>query len=196
MLKVGLTGGIGSGKSYISKIFNTLNVPVYNSDDSAKRLMVESADLRNDLIKLFGTQAYSEGQLNRGYIAERVFKDKKLLSALNNIVHPAVHNDFLLWSSEQTGNPYVIKEAAILFETGGYQLMDWNILIVADELTRIQRVRERDNVSEESVRDRMNNQMSDEEKISLADYVIYNNNDSMILQQIVDLHHQILKNNR
>lgn len=192
MLKIGLTGGIGSGKSYISKIFKTLDVPVYDSDMGAKRLMVESVALKKGIIALFGDEAYNGAELNRRYISDRVFTDKKLLSDLNAIVHPAVHKDFLTWSSSQKEKPYVIKEAAILFETGGYKLLDKNILVVADEQIRVKRVVERDSVSEKSVRDRINNQMSDEEKIKYADFVIYNNNDSMILQQIVDLHHQIL----
>jgi len=192
MLKIGLTGGIGSGKSYVSRIFKTLGIPVYDSDQEAKRLMMENEELVLGIKDIFGAKAYSGEHLNRTYISEQVFNDKQLLSSLNSIVHPAVHEDFMNWSEQQDDKPYLIKEAAILFETGGYKLLDHTILIVADEQTRINRVVERDKVSEESVRDRINNQMSDEEKIKYADFIINNNNDSMILQQIVDLHHQIL----
>ncbi len=192
MLNIGLTGGIGSGKSYVGRIFETLGVPVYDSDQEAKRLMVESEELRKGIVEIFGSKAYKGEELNRTYISELVFTNKQLLSSLNDIVHPAVHNDFLNWTKEQEEKPYFIKEAAILFETGGYKLLDQNILVLADEHTRIDRVVERDHVSEESVRDRMNNQMSDDEKIKYADFIIYNNNDSMILQQIVNLHHKIV----
>ena len=192
MLKVGLTGGIGSGKSYVSKIFKTFGVAVYDSDLQAKRLMVESEDLVNGIKGIFGRKAYSGEQLNRAYIAEKVFTDKYLLTSLNEIVHPVVEHDFISWTEKQDYKPYIIKEAAILFETGAYKLLDQNILIIADEQTRINRVMERDNVLEESVRDRIRNQMNDEDKIKLADFVIYNNIDSMILQQIVDLHDHIL----
>ena len=192
MLKIGLTGGIGSGKSFVSRIFKTLGIPVYDSDQEAKRLMMESEELVQGIKNIFGTKAYNGEHLNRTYISEQIFTDKQLLSSLNGIVHPAVHEDFMNWSEQQDDKPYIIKEAAILFETGGYKLLDHTILIVADEQTRINRVVERDKVSKESVRDRINNQMSDEEKIKYADFIINNNNDSMILQQIVDLHHQIL----
>lgn len=192
MLKVGLTGGIGSGKSYVSRIFKTLGISVYDSDHEAKRLMEENQDLRMRIIDIFGNSTFSNGHLDRKYISDQVFADKMLLSRLNEIVHPAVHNDFLIWSEVQEERFYIMKEAAILFETGGFKLLDLNILVIADEQTRINRVVNRDNVSEENVRERMNNQMSDEEKMKYADFVIYNNNDSMILQQIVDLHHQFL----
>lgn len=192
MLKVGLTGGIGSGKSYVSRIFKTLGISVYDSDHEAKRLMEENQDLRMRIIDIFGNSTFSNGHLDRKYISDQVFADKMLLSRLNEIVHPAVHNDFLIWSEVQEERFYIMKEAAILFETGGFKLLDLNILVIADEQTRINRVVNRDNISEQNVRDRMNNQMSDEEKMKYADFVIYNNNDSMILQQIVDLHHQIL----
>jgi dephospho-CoA kinase len=192
MLKVGLTGGIGSGKSYVGKILKTFGVAVYDSDLEAKRLMVESEELVNGIKEIFGSKAYSGEQLNRTYISERVFTDKHLLANLNDIVHPLVQNDYINWTEKQDDKPYLIREAAILFETGIYKLMDKNILVVADEQTRIDRVTERDHVSEESVRDRIRNQMNDEDKIKLADFVIYNNIDSMILQHIVDLHNQIL----
>lgn len=193
MLKVGLTGGIGSGKSYISNIFNMLQVPVYESDQQAKRLMKEDGALRLGIVSLFGEQAYKGNDLDNSYIAGKVFKDKNLLEALNSLVHPAVNKDFDLWMETlDTKVNYVIREAAILFETGVYRQMDKNILVVADEALRIERVIKRDGVAASEVVDRMRNQMKDTEKIKLADFIIYNENDSMILQQIVDLHHDLI----
>jgi len=192
MLKVGLTGGIGSGKSYICKVFRTLGIPVYESDIEAKRLMQDNGEVQSGIIEIFGSKSYIDGKLNNLYISDKVFKDNQLLAKLNAVVHPAVHLDFMRWMKTRDNTPYVIKEAAILFESGASDHMDYNILVVADESTRISRVTKRDNVSEEQVRDRIANQMSDEKKKKLADSIIYNENDSMVLQQIVDLHQKIL----
>ena len=192
MLKVGLTGGIGSGKSFVARVFMALGIPVYDSDEQAKVLMTENQDLLYRVKELFGDKAYTDKQLNRKYISERVFVDKQLLSELNAIVHPAVNDDFKSWARKKKNEaPYLIKEAAILIESGAYKLMDHNILVVAEKKTRISRVVARDNTSEESVIERMNNQMSDKEKMKSADFIIYNDIDSMILRQIVDLHQSI-----
>lgn len=194
MHKVGLTGGIGSGKSYISKIFQELGVPVYEADPEARRLMQDDDELKTKIGKLFGEQAYAGQSLNRSFISQKVFKDKKLLAALNALVHPAVHEDFLRWADAQKNNfHYVIKEAAVLIESGGNEAMDVNILVIADEATRIERVMKRDELSEEEVRDRISMQMSDAEKKKYADIIIYNEKGSMILQQIVDLHQKLMK---
>ncbi len=193
MLKIGLTGGIGSGKSYISRIFQELGVPVYDADTEARRLMEEDIDLKEKISELFGEHAYQGNYLNRSYISEYVFTDKELLAKLNALVHPVVHEDFIKWANSKPEDiKYVIKEAAILIESGGYMQMDLNILVTADQETRIERVMERDAVSSEKVKDRMRNQASDDEKKKYADIIISNEKNSMILQQIVDLHQKLI----
>lgn len=193
MLKIGLTGGIGSGKSFVGKVFRSLGIPVYEADVEAKRLMVEDAEVVSGITSLIGSEAYYSGKINREYIASRVFKDKALLADLNEIVHPALGHDFERWVERQTGSKYVIEEAAILFESGASDRMDYSIVVQADEDTRLKRVMERDGVLEEAVRARMANQLSGDELIKMADFIIYNENDRLILPQIVDLHSKILK---
>lgn len=193
MLRVGLTGGIGSGKSFVGEVFMSLGVPVYEADVEAKRLMVEDDELVSGIKKLIGNEAYSSGKINRKYIASKVFNNKGLLAGLNEIVHPAVGRDFENWAMGQTGSRYVIEEAAILFESGASERMDYSIVVHADEEVRLRRVMERDGVSEAEVRARMANQLSGDELIKMADFIIYNENDRLILPQIVDLHSKILK---
>ena len=175
MKVVGLTGGIGSGKTFVSELFSKLGVPVYISDKKAKKLMHTDKKLIHSITKLFGKKAYVNNNLNREYIASKVFTDKKLLEKLNAIVHPAVANDFNKWKAKQNSK-FVIKEAAILFETGSYKTCDKIILVTAPEAIRIERVRKRDNVTERTVKDRMNNQWPDNQKKMLSDYVINNIN--------------------
>ncbi|MEX0986323.1 MAG: dephospho-CoA kinase [Bacteroidales bacterium] len=193
MLKIGLTGGIGSGKTYVSEIFQSLGVAVYAADTEAKRLMESDPAIIDALNKHFGQEVYLEGKLNRSYLGEVVFKDQQALELLNSIVHPVVHNDFERWSADFKEDPYVIEEAAILFESGGAEKMDYTLFVKADLKTRIDRVMKRDGVSEEKVMERINNQMDVLKKEKLADFIIYNENDSMILPQIVDLHMNFLK---
>lgn len=195
MLKIGLTGGIGSGKTLVGEVFSALNVPVYIADQEAKRLMETAPELRTSLEKLFGSQAYNGDHLNKRYIGEIVFNDKEMLARLNNIVHPAVHADFERWAEQYRTLPYVIEEAAVLFESDGAERMNKTIFVKASEQIRISRVMERDSVTGEQVQARMRNQWSDEKKEKLADFIIYNENDSMILPQIVDLHEGLLKLN-
>ena len=170
---VGLTGGIGSGKTTIASMFKNLGIPVYIADDRAKSLMSNSNALKVQIQQLLGEEAYKDNRLNRPFIAEKVFKNKNLLEELNAIVHPAVKDDFVAWRKLQE-SPYVIKEAAILFENGSYKECDYMILVTAPLLLRIQRVRKRDSITEEAVMDRINNQWGDARKISLADAVIEN----------------------
>lgn len=195
MFKVGLTGGIGSGKTLVSSVFNELGVSVYNADIEAKRLMETDAGLMRLIKSLLGPKSYQQGKLNRKYISEAVFSEKDKLESLNSIVHPAVRQDFEKWVLGKSGEPYVIKEAAILFESGGAETVDYTIFVKADMNTRINRVVERDHVSDEQVRSRMNHQMNDQEKEKLADFIINNEIGSMILPQIVDLHNKFLKLN-
>ncbi len=170
---IGLTGGIGSGKSTVAKMFNALGVPVYIADKEAKELMNTDDRVKNQVIRLLGKDAYINGELNRPYIADIVFKHKSKLEDLNAIVHPAVANHFNNWKNKQTSD-YVIKEAAILYENEGYKLCDYTILVLAPLEIRIQRVLERDQLTREQVLSRANNQWDDSKKIPLADFIIHN----------------------
>lgn len=196
MLKIGLTGGIGSGKTVVSNVFRALGVPVYIADYEAKRLMQSDPVIIRSVRKLLGERSYQDGVLNREYIGEYVFKDSEKLAQLNAIVHPAVHADFEQWTKSFEGEPYVIEEAAVLFESGGAERMDYTIFVRAALETRVERVVKRDQATEDRVMDRIRNQMDDDSKEKLADFVIINEIDSMILPQIVDLHHTFLKINR
>lgn len=171
---IGLTGGIGSGKSFVAKEFEKHGFPVYYADDEAKKLM-HTDPVKSSIIKQFGYEVYDPyGNLNRGLLSRLVFQDQEKLAALNQIVHPAVARHFEEWVKNNSQAAIVIKEAAILFETGSNQSCDIVILIVAPENVRIQRVTARDGVSEEEVRARMSKQWSDKKKIPLADFVIEN----------------------
>ena len=170
---VGITGGIGSGKTRIVELFESLGVPCYIADREAKRLMNEDADVKKAIIGLFGNEAYASGILDRTLLGNIVFTQPQKLNALNAIVHPAVAKDFKNWVDNQH-YPYVIKEVAILFETGGYKQVDKTLLITAPEEKRIARVMQRDASSKKSIIDRMQNQWSDDKKIPLADFVIEN----------------------
>lgn len=170
---VGLTGGIGSGKTFVSSLFQELGVPVYISDIEAKKLMHTQADVMKAIVKLFGKNAYEQGVLNRKFIASQVFVDKDKLEKLNAIVHPAVSHHFKNWYKEQKSD-FVIKESAILFETKGNEYCDAVILVIAPEEVRISRVLERDKTTANEIRNRMNNQKADDEKIPLSDYIISN----------------------
>lgn len=171
---VGLTGGIGSGKSTIAKWFAEKQIPVYNSDFEAKRLMNENNLIRQQLIDVFGKNVYINGELNRKLISAKVFEDKDLLGQLNKIVHPAVFEDFKIWVQNQT-SPFIVKEAAILFESGSYHDCDYIISVIANEELRIQRVMQRDNVTREEVLRRIQNQWTDELRIVNSDFIINNN---------------------
>ncbi|MDT8413854.1 MAG: dephospho-CoA kinase [Flavobacteriaceae bacterium] len=168
---VGLTGGIGSGKTTVAQYFIELGIPVYIADERAKYLMQYNLDIRKSIVDLLGVEAYENERLNRAYIASRVFADKNLLHQLNAIVHPAVAVDFYKWLSEQN-TPYVVKESALLVETGDYKTCDWVILVTAPIEERIKRVMKRDNVSAEAVKSRIANQLPDEDKQKYADYII------------------------
>ena len=175
MIKVGLTGGIGSGKSTVSKILISKGFSVYNSDYRAKWLMNNDDNLKSNIISIFGDKAYLKGSLNRKYLSAKVFNDSLKLKALNNLVHPLVAIDFKNWLIHQKSKDFVFKEAAILIESGAYKEMDKIIVVSCPENIRLERVLKRDGNSPELVKKRMQNQISETEKINHADFVIKNN---------------------
>lgn len=183
---LGITGGIGSGKSIVGKVLETMGYPVYNSDTRAKELINESPELRAELQLAFGESIYSPTGLDRKKMAGIVFNNTDKLSLLNSIVHPAVGNDFDSWRNNQSTN-IVFKEAAILFETGIYKSLDGVILVTAPIQTRINRVIKRDQTTQTEVESRMKNQWSDEEKLKLSDYVIDNSGEIMVIPQVAKL---------
>jgi dephospho-CoA kinase len=170
---IGLTGGIGSGKSTISKEFKSNSIPVYDSDTRAKILMNSSKDLKVKLIEFFGSSTYTNGFINKKYISNLIFNDSSALNKINSIVHPEVFNDFMNWKS-RLNNDFVIYESALIFESGSYKSNDYNILVISDINKRIERVNKRDNVKKDDVLLKMNNQWPDQKKIPLADYVFEN----------------------
>lgn len=188
MKVVGITGGIGSGKTTACKIFEQLGVPVYYADNRAKELMVNDEMLKNRIIAAFGDEAYFNGRLNRAYLAAQVFNSKEKLSVLNGIVHPAVADDFDQWLEQHKHCDYVLKEAAILFESGAYQDVDISVLVIAPEQLRIERVMERDGATEEDVLRRMKNQWTQERKAKLADHIINNDGSELLIPQVLELH--------
>ncbi len=190
MKVVGLTGGIGSGKSTVAKMFHQLGVPVYIADDEAKKLMHEDEALKKQITKLLGKESYVNGKLNRQYIADIVFNDTSKLADLNAIVHPAVANHFDVWKNQQT-TTYVIKEAAVLFENEGYKQCDYIILVSAPLEQRIQRVLERDHTTREQILSRANNQWDDKQKIPLSDFVINNMDLEETRRQVNKIHNKI-----
>lgn len=191
MLKIGITGGIGSGKSTVAKLFEVLGIPVYYADDAAKQLMNENDDLKQKIQKEFGNEAYSNRKLNRKYIADIVFANPEKLELLNSIVHPATLKDADEWMNKQT-TPYTIKEAALIFESGAQEQLDYVIGVYAPTPLRIQRTMQRDNISREEVMSRMNKQIDETIKMRLCDFVITNNEQQMVIPQVIELHRKLL----
>ena len=189
---VGLTGGIGSGKSTVASMFQKLGVPIYNSDVEAKNLMGRSKKIKKDIEALMGKESYLDGEPNRGYIAQKVFKDKILLRDLNNIVHPAVRRHFKSWCKRQN-TTYVIQEAAIIFENGTQKRYDKIILVTAPRDIRIQRVVDRDGITAEQVMARMDNQWPDSEKEKFSDFIIENIDLEATEGEVLKIHHKLLK---
>lgn len=194
MKKVGITGGIGSGKSTACKIFKVLGIPVFEADQVARQLMNGDPEVRRQLIHLFGNAVYLPDQtIDRKYLSGIVFNNSSLLTLLNSIVHPAVRQAFDRWFQNQHA-PYIIHEAAILFESGFYKMMDKTITATTDEEERIQRVIKRDGVSEEQVKQRIGNQWTDEQRNKLADFVIGNNDNQLIIPQILEIDKKLREN--
>jgi dephospho-CoA kinase len=191
MLRVGLTGGIGSGKSTVAKIFEVLGVPVYYADDAAKLLMNTDKELKAALIKNFGPEVYKEDRLDRAYLGALVFADQQKLALLNSLTHPATIRDANQWMEKQTV-PYTIKEAALLFESRANEYLDHIIGVYAPQDLRISRVMSRDMVTEAEVLKRINRQMNEEEKMKRCDSVIINDERQPVIQQVLALHEKFI----
>ncbi len=188
MKKIGITGGIGSGKTTVCEIFSTLGIPVFNADLEAKNLQNNNNDIKQLIIKVLGNSVYTnDGILDRKKVAEIIFNDPNALAAMNDIIHPAVRRNFLSWSERYHEVPYVLYEAAILFESGYARDFDQTILILADEQIRISRVVKRDKITEEVIKQRISNQMPDRVKIKKANYIIENNDQSLLIPQILKI---------
>ena len=192
MLKIGITGGIGSGKSTVCKAFTVLGIPVFDADTEAKKLYDSSEDLKQQIIHVFGNEIYPDGKFDRKQLAQSVFQTPELLKRLNVIIHPLVKNQFDNWVEKQEA-PYIIKEAALLIESGTYQQLDHLILVSCPIEKRITRVMKRDLVSREQVEQRIHQQLSEEEKRTFCAYEIRNDDMHLILPQVVQLHQDLLQ---
>ena len=197
MLKIGLTGGIGSGKTTAAKVFEVLDIPVYYADDAAKRLMNEDEELKEKIQEQFGEAIYTSGELNKKQLADIVFNAPEKLQLLNSIVHPATIKDAEKWMQEHAvsgGNttPYCIKEAALIFESGAHEHLDYVIAVSAPAPLRIQRTMLRDGIIREEVIARMDKQMDETIKMKLCDFVLSNDEQKMLLPQILELHKKLL----
>ncbi len=195
MLRIGLTGGIGSGKTTVAKIFEVLGIPVYYADVAAKRLMNQPGPLKDELINAFGEEVYSDGQINTPLLSEKIFNNPSQLAQINSIVHPATIADALKWMSEQSA-PYIIKEAAILFEANADKDLDYVIGVSSPKLLRIQRIMQRDNMPEEMIFLKMSKQMKDDEKMQLCDFILINDEKQLLLPQVLALHKKLLDLNK
>src|SRR5215210_3515588 len=191
MLKIGLTGGIGSGKSVVANIFKVLGIPVFDADTEAKLIMEKDEQLALSIQKLFGEEAYTDKKLNRKYLANIVFDDPDKLEQLNSLVHPAAIHAANTWMNLQT-TPYVVKEAALLFESKSASQLDFIIGVYAQKTLRIKRVMERDNATAEKVVARMSRQIDEEEKMKLCDFIVVNNEEQLVIPQVLQLHEKLL----
>jgi len=193
MLKIGITGNIGGGKTTVSKIFEVLEIPVFYADDAAKKVMIEDIILVDAIKSAFGNEAYfNDGSLNRKHIASIVFDDEAELSKLNSIVHPAVFRAFDAWVAQIKNAPYVMKEAALLFESTSYKMCDYSIMVTAPLELRIERVLKRDGLTRTEIESRNAKQFSEEKKTQLADFVVRNDDTELVIPQVMELHKQFL----
>ncbi len=190
-MRIGLTGGIGSGKSTVAKIFETLGIPVYYADDAAKRIMNENDELREAIQTHFGAETYTNNKLNRSHLASLVFGDEKKLALLNELVHPLTIADSERWMKAQT-SAYAIKEAALIFESDVWKGLDKVIGVSAPQELRLQRAMQRDSISKEAVLARMNKQMNEDEKMKRCDFVIYNDETQLLIPQVLELHEKLI----
>jgi dephospho-CoA kinase len=191
VLRIGLTGGIGSGKSTVAQLFEVLGIPVYYADDAAKQLMNTDAELKMVIQKHLGIEIYKNNKLDRQYLASIVFNDPAKLDLLNSIVHPATIRDAEQWMKQQT-SPYAIKEAALLFESGAAEHTDYVIGVYAPEDLRIKRTMDRDGLNREEVLKRISRQIDEEMKMKLCDFIINNDEQQLIIPQVMELHEKLL----
>lgn len=192
MIKVGITGGIGSGKTIVCQVFELFGVPVYYSDEESKKLLDADAEVKKQIISTFGNAVINEqGNVDRKKLAAIVFADKSKLQLLNGIMHPAVAKHFDEWVKNNSEHKYILKEAAILFESGANKLVDKIITVTAPEELKIKRAMKRDNITEEQVKQRMKNQWTDAEKMKLSDFVIYNDETQLLIPQILAIHEKL-----
>jgi len=190
MLRIGLTGGIGSGKTTIANIFLTLGIAVYDADTAARQLMNANQQIRQQLTERFGAATYKHGKLDRAYLASKVFDNAALLAELNAIIHPVTIQDSISWFTRQQG-PYAIKEAALIFESGSEKHLDYTIGVWADKELRIERVLQRGGLDREAVIARMDKQMDEAEKMKRCNFVIDNNGKTSVIMQVLELHEHL-----
>ena len=192
-LRIGITGGMGAGKSTVCKIFGQLGVSIYDADSRAKFIMSNNQELKKAITENFGWDAYTrKDELNREYLAKVVFNNEEKLELLNNLVHPAVKNDYEQWAQEHRDEPYSLKEAALLFESMSYKTLHKVIVIASPIETRIERIMKRDHVKREDILKRIQNQSTDRERMNKADWVIYNDGVRSLIEQALEVHREIL----
>jgi dephospho-CoA kinase len=185
MIRVGVTGGIGSGKSVVCSIFRNLDIEVYDADREAKRIIAEDPGVRKKLIQRFGEGIFRDSELDRKFLAEKIFTDPDARSFVNGLVHPKIWEDFSRWTQNKEG-PYVIEEAALLFESGAWEHLDFNILVLAEDEIRIDRIMKRDHSSREEVRSRMSAQIDPAEASEMADFRIRNDGNEFLIPQVLE----------
>ncbi len=196
MIVIGITGGIGTGKSLVCKIFKSLGIPVNDADASAKNIIVNDVEVKKSIINLLGNKSYNDdGTYNRAYVASIVFNDKSKLEQLNAIVHPKVIEYGKTWANNNKQYPYLIREAALMFESGSYRYNDFNILIESPLALRMERICNRDKCSKEDALKRIHAQWSDDERRKFADLIIHNDEEMSLVQQVYQIHLNTLKNN-
>lgn len=191
MLKIGITGGIGSGKSTVAKVFEVLGIPVYYADEAAKRLMNDDDELKQKIMLQFGDEVYKNGKLDKKYLADIVFNAPEKLALLNALVHPATLKDADDWMRKQA-TPYTLKEAALIFESGSHEFLDYVIGVTAPAPLRIQRTMQRDGITREAVIARMDKQMDEAIKMKLSDFIITNDEQQLLIPQVLALHEKLL----
>ncbi len=191
-IKVGITGGIGSGKTFVCNILEKMGYPVYYSDKESKRLTAENQIIRNGLIDLLGDEVFLNDELNKSFLANKIFNNSVILEQVNQLIHPIVRQYFNQWAESQK-SPFVFNEAAILLETGSYKTLDFNVLVTANENVRIQRTMLRDSISREEVLARISKQWDDEKKKKLVDFIIINDGEMPLLEQLNELESKLLQ---
>lgn len=188
ILKIGITGGIGSGKTLVSQMFHLLGIPVYNADERAKWILANDKEVKEKIKEIFGTKAYQNEKLNRSYISQEVFNDQTKLNFLNDAVHPRVASDFQEWLEDKSAYPYILKEAALLYEAGTYKSLDKIITVFSPLELRMERLLERDpHRTEEDIKHIIEKQMDENEKVKRADHVVFNDEKNMIIPQVLQL---------